>query len=93
MRRAGNAWVVGAHQHLHQQPDLVLVPVDDRGDKCLEILLDVRVILVGGNADVGAHAVAGLVELVAVEEDAPRALAACSSQGQKQNEQQGENPM
>ena len=72
--RAGNARIVRTHQHFQQQSDFVLVPVDNLWGERLEILLDIRVVLSGRDADVrlGAHAL--IIEGIAMEEDASRRL-------------------
>jgi len=69
MRRARNARVIRTHEHFEQQAHFILLLVQNLRDERFEIFLNVRVILVGRDADIRLDAFSIFVESVSVEEN------------------------
>ena len=74
MRRAGNARVVRPDEHFQFQPNGILTFVDYFRHELFEILLNIGVVLIRRDADIGGDAVAVLVEFVLVEKYAARSF-------------------
>ncbi len=68
MGRTGNAGIIGTNQHFKIEPDGIMGLIEYGGQKRLHILLNIRVILIGGYDAVGAHHLSLIIVGVVMEE-------------------------